>query len=223
LQAMDPVIDAFSGNMARKRALVQGGAGGLGTFAIQYLKSALNMHVIATSSADSSEFLKSLGADEVIDYTTSNFEDLVHNVDVVFDPLPYLYEKRTFASNVLSPDGHYIHIASSPIETKSLRHDRRSLAIPEAQPSQVAIGIIKQVWHGICRSFGISKRHYHYVFVHPDGERLRRVVALVEQEKVKPIVSRRFSMEQTCEAHSAVENGHNVGKVLIEISSSKEY
>jgi len=67
-----------------QRVLVQGGSGGVGMYAVQFahLKGA---YVIATTSTKNVEFVRELGADEVIDYTQTNFEDVVHGVDMVYD------------------------------------------------------------------------------------------------------------------------------------------
>jgi NADPH:quinone reductase-like Zn-dependent oxidoreductase len=65
-----------------QRVLIHGGAGGVGSQAVQIAK-ARGAYVIATASARNHEFLRSLGADETIDYTTTRFEDKVKNLDVV--------------------------------------------------------------------------------------------------------------------------------------------
>jgi NADPH:quinone reductase-like Zn-dependent oxidoreductase len=67
-----------------QRLLVQGGAGGVGSIAVQ-LGHWKGAYVIATASTANVEFVRSLGADEVIDYTSESVEDLVHDVDVVLD------------------------------------------------------------------------------------------------------------------------------------------
>ncbi|GFE81508.1 NADPH:quinone reductase [Steroidobacter agaridevorans] len=67
-----------------QRVLIHGGAGGVGSTAVQ-LAHWRGAHVIATASARNHEYLKSIGADEVIDYRTTRFEDVVKNVDVVLD------------------------------------------------------------------------------------------------------------------------------------------
>jgi NADPH:quinone reductase-like Zn-dependent oxidoreductase len=68
----------------RERVLIHGAAGAVGLFVVQ-LAHLHGAYVIATASARNAEFVKQLGADEVIDYETSRFEGQVENVDIVFD------------------------------------------------------------------------------------------------------------------------------------------
>src|ERR1700761_8001547 len=67
-----------------QRVLIHGAAGGIGSLALQFAK-AYGAYVIGTASAHNADFLKQLGADEVIDYNTQKFEDIVSHVDVVFN------------------------------------------------------------------------------------------------------------------------------------------
>jgi len=67
-----------------QRVLIHGAAGGVGSSAVQFAK-ARGAYVIGTASARNHEFLKSLGVDETIDYTTTRFEDKVKNVDLVLN------------------------------------------------------------------------------------------------------------------------------------------
>lgn len=69
-----------------KKVLVHAGAGGVGTFAIQFLKQ-LGAIVATTCSTEKIEFVRSLGADHIIDYKTENYADLLHDYDVVYDLL----------------------------------------------------------------------------------------------------------------------------------------
>ncbi len=70
--------------VAGQTVLIHGAAGGVGVFAVQLARHA-GAQVIATASARNRDFLRELGASEVIDYTTTRFEDVVHGVDFVFD------------------------------------------------------------------------------------------------------------------------------------------
>ena len=67
-----------------QKILIHGGAGGIGSIAIQLAKN-LGAHVATTTSSDDKQFVQDLGANEVIDYKTQTFEDLVHDYDAVFD------------------------------------------------------------------------------------------------------------------------------------------
>lgn len=69
---------------AGQTVLIQGGAGGVGVYAVQLAKWK-GARVIATASSNNTEFVRSLGADQVIDYQTTNFEDVVKSVDAVID------------------------------------------------------------------------------------------------------------------------------------------
>lgn len=71
---------------AGQSVLIHAAAGGVGSMAVQFAK-AKGAHVIGTASARNADYLRELGADEVIDYKATKFEDVVHNVDVVLDTL----------------------------------------------------------------------------------------------------------------------------------------
>ena len=83
LTAWQALFD-HAGLVAGQTILIHGAAGGVGVFAVQ-LAHRTGAHVIATASASNHDFLRELGADETIDYTTTRFEETVHNVDVVLD------------------------------------------------------------------------------------------------------------------------------------------
>jgi alcohol dehydrogenase len=74
----------FMGLSNGQKILIHGGAGGIGSIAIQLAKN-LDAHVATTVSTDDKQFVQKLGADEIIDYKTQTFEDLVHDYDAVFD------------------------------------------------------------------------------------------------------------------------------------------
>ncbi|WP_432026294.1 NADP-dependent oxidoreductase [Streptomyces sp. 1222.5] len=89
------------------RVLIHGGAGGVGSVAVQIAKS-LGAEVIATASTDSVELVRGLGADRVIDYRTEQFDELVSDVDVVLDTVGGQAQKRSF--RVLKPGGTLVSI-----------------------------------------------------------------------------------------------------------------
>jgi NADPH:quinone reductase-like Zn-dependent oxidoreductase len=91
--------------------LIQGAAGGVGSAAVQIAKAA-GARVIGTASPNNHEFLKALGADQLIDYRSQRFEDVVRNVDVVLNTVDS--ETATRSIKVLREGGTLVSIAGSP-------------------------------------------------------------------------------------------------------------
>jgi alcohol dehydrogenase len=96
-QALVETIGLTDGQKKKKKILIHGGAGGIGSIAIQLAKR-LGAYVATTASTNDKQFVKELGADEVIDYKTQTFEDLLpHDYDAVFDTVGGETYKRSFA------------------------------------------------------------------------------------------------------------------------------
>lgn len=96
---------------AGQQVLVQGGAGNVGAYAIQLAKNA-GLSVIATASARNTEYVRSLGADTVVDFQQVRFEEVVPPVDVVLDTVGGETRERSF--RVLKPDGILVSVAPPP-------------------------------------------------------------------------------------------------------------
>lgn len=108
------------GNLhAGQRVLIHGGAGGVGHLAIQFAK-AKGATVCTTVSSHDVEFVRSLGADEVVDYKTERFEEKVHDVDLVFDLVAGDTQERSWA--VLKDGGTMISTLAKPSEAKAREH-----------------------------------------------------------------------------------------------------
>jgi len=97
---------------AGQRILIHGAAGGLGGFAVQYAKR-LGAEVYATASTDHLEYVRSLGADHVIDYRTQRFEDVAHDIDLVLDYVGGEVLDRSW--QVLTPAGAIVGTSSPDI------------------------------------------------------------------------------------------------------------
>jgi NADPH:quinone reductase-like Zn-dependent oxidoreductase len=104
--------------------LIQGGAGGVAGFAIQLAKH-IGAHVITTTSTGNLGFVRDLGADEVIDYKTTDFTKVVKNCDAVFDTVGGDVALKSFA--VLKPGGRAAFIASGAQAPKPERSDVAAL------------------------------------------------------------------------------------------------
>lgn len=104
--------------------LVQGGAGGVAGFAIELAKH-IGARVITTASAKNHDYVKKLGADEVIDYNSQDFTEVLSGIDAVFDTVGGDVTQRSFA--VLRPGGRAAFIASGSTPPESPRNDVESL------------------------------------------------------------------------------------------------
>jgi len=104
--------------------LIQGGAGGVASFAIQAAKH-LGARVITTTSAANADYVRGLGADQVIDYNAQDFTKVVSGCDAVFDTVGGDVATRSFA--VLRPGGRAAFIASGGAAPASPRADVTSL------------------------------------------------------------------------------------------------
>ena len=107
-----------------EKILIQGGAGGVASFAVQLAKH-IGAHVITTTSTTNIDYVRGLGADEVIDYTTQDFTRAARDCDAVFDTVGGEVARKSFA--VLRPGGRAAFIASGPQAPQPDRNDVTSL------------------------------------------------------------------------------------------------
>jgi NADPH:quinone reductase-like Zn-dependent oxidoreductase len=107
--------------------LIQGGAGGVAGVAIQ-LAHHLGAHVITTASAANHDYVRGLGADQVIDYRTQDFTKAAGPCDMVFDTVGGDVQARSY--HVLKPGGRLVWVAGGPPGFKSIRTDVQVLRPP---------------------------------------------------------------------------------------------
>ena len=119
-----------------ERVLIHGAAGAVGSFAVQ-LAHRNGARAIATASQRDADFVKELGAEEVIDYRTSSFEESAAGVDVVFDTVGGDVLRRSWS--VLRPGGRMVTIASS---AESAMDARTKAAFFIVEPNQKQLSIV---------------------------------------------------------------------------------
>lgn len=178
---------------AGQKVLINGASGGVGTFAVQIAK-ALGAHVTGVTSTRNLELVRSLGADEVIDYTRDDFTRRTAAFDLVFD----LIENRTLADvrRAVKPKGTLVlnsgtgasgvrllvrlvlPIVMSPFSSQSMR---RFLSTPNAAD----LGVLKD---------------------------------LVETGALSPAIDRCYGLDETVEALRYIQAGHARGKVVLSIA-----
>ncbi len=143
---------------AGQTVLIHAAAGGVGHIATQLAKWR-GARVIGTASAHNADFLRSLGVDQMIDYTHERFEDAVRAVDVVLDTQGREIQERSFA--VLKPGGVLVSITDAPDETLAQTYGVKTARI-RVHPSGVQLAEIAQLFASgklhveIARTFPLS-------------------------------------------------------------------
>jgi NADPH:quinone reductase-like Zn-dependent oxidoreductase len=164
------------GNLKQgQRLLVHGGSGGVGHFAIQFAKSN-GAHVTTTVSTPHVEFVRGLGADQVIDYQTQRFEDLIHEVDLVFDLVGGEIQNRSW--QVLKRGGALISTVNEPSKEKAAARGVRALryTVSESGEDLATIGELidgGRVKPVVTRTFQLNDAAAAQVFLehdHPVGK-----------------------------------------------------
>jgi len=127
---------------AGQRVLILGAAGGVGSFAIQFAKWK-GAEVIGTTGATNVDFVRSLGAEMVVDYTTTSVEQVVHDVDLVIDTVG----GETLASGwpVIKRGGTLVSIAGQPAQKKARELGIRALFFSGSPPSSERLQTIAQL------------------------------------------------------------------------------
>ncbi len=185
-----------------QRVLIHGGAGGVGTVAIQLAKH-LGATVATTVSSGNVDFVRELGADSVIDYRNQDFEQLLDGYDLVLDSVGG--QNLAKSLRVLRPGGRAIGIAGPPDPAFA----RELGASPLLRLAMTALsgGIRRQA-----RRLGVT---YEFLFMRASGDQLRQNTALVDSGAVRPVVGRVFDFDQTAAAVQSLDKGGIRGKAVI--------
>jgi NADPH:quinone reductase-like Zn-dependent oxidoreductase len=126
------------------RVLVHAGSGGVGTFAIQIAKNR-GAHVAATCSSTNTELVKSLGADEVIDYGKTDFSAVLRDFDIVLDTMGGEIYRKSF--KILKKGGIVISLLERPDEALEKESEARA-AYVFMQPDRKRLGLIAELLQG---------------------------------------------------------------------------
>lgn len=187
-----------------QKVFIQAGSGGVGTFAIQLARH-LGAAVATTTSAANFELVRSLGADVVIDYRTQDFEDVLHDYDVVLNS----QDGKTLGKSlrVLKGGAKLVSISGPPDPAFG-----RAIAAPLFV--KLVMRLLSSGIRRRARSRGID---YSFVFMKADGGQLREITRLIEAGAIRPVVDKVFAFESTNEALAYAEAGHAKGKVVIKI------
>jgi NADPH:quinone reductase-like Zn-dependent oxidoreductase len=170
--------------------LIYGASGSVGTAAVQLAKY-YRANVTGVCSTANVEWVKSLGADQVIDYIREDFTQNGKTYDIIFDTVG----KRSFSEckGSLTTEGIYLSTVPTP----------------------------EILLQALLTAKGRSKMvKFAAAGLRPASEKIKDLdflTELIEAGKLKPVIDRRYPLEQTAEAHRYVEQGHKKGNVTITV------
>jgi NADPH:quinone reductase-like Zn-dependent oxidoreductase len=174
-----------------QKVLINGAAGGLGTFAVQIAKS-FGAHVTGVCSTKNVEMVRSLGADRIIDYTRDDFSQDNERYDLILDNVG----NRTLSEmkRVLTSNGKCV-MAGAP----------KKLWL-------VLIRLLKAlVWSPFL------KQKFTFFIAKLNRDDLATLCELIQDGKLNPVIDRRYSLDETADALAYAEEGHAPAKVVIMI------
>ncbi|RXZ83127.1 NADP-dependent oxidoreductase [Paenibacillaceae bacterium] len=187
-----------------QKILIHAGAGGVGTFAIQLAKK-MGAYVATTASDRGYELVKSLGADQIINYKKEKFAEVLSGFDAVYDTLGGEALEKSF--QVLKPGGQIISVSALP----NARFGK------EAQLGWLKTTLLSIVSGKITALEKKTGTKYHFLFMKPSGAQLKIIKSYIEEGHIKPVIDRIFRFEEAPQALKYLEGGGAKGKVIVKI------
>ena len=179
------------------KVLINGAAGGVGTFAVQIAKS-FGSVVTGVCSTRNLDMVRSIGADEVIDYTQQNFTTSSQRYDLILDCVG----NHSFSAcrRVLNPNGRCVMIGAP--------HDASMM------------GILAQMIKAVLLSLFVSQKAVMFIAKSSQDD-LKLLGELIATGKLKPVIDSRYSLSDAADAVRQVEEGHARGKVIIDFEARR--
>jgi len=199
LQALRDELDVTLGD----RVFITGGAGGVGTLAIQ-LAVWMGAEVATTASPRGEELVRSLGATTVVNYREQKFKDVLSGYDAAFD-LTGGQDLRDIFTILKRGAKTVVTIAGVPEPGTAKDMDKGPL-----MAALLWVASAKIRFEAGRRGVG-----YRYLFMHPSGEDLGLLAGLVDKGQLKPVTDRVFPFGQIADAFAYLEQGHAKGKIVV--------
>ncbi|MTW10082.1 zinc-binding dehydrogenase [Pseudoduganella eburnea] len=187
-----------------QKAFVPAGAGGIGTFAIQLAKL-LGAKVATTTSTANVEFVRKLGADEVIDYKKQKFEEQLRDFDVVLGTLRG--DELEKSLRVVRPGSKIVSLIGPPDAAFAQQRGMNFLM-------KFVFGLLSRK---ITRKAKQREASYSFLFVHPDGLQLAKIGAHLAASRLHPVVDKVFPFAQAKDGLAYLEQGRAKGKVVVQV------
>ena len=188
-----------------QRVLIHAGAGGLGSFAVQYARQ-LGLVVHATCSSRNAELVRSLGADEVIAYDSDDYRQRRDHYDIVFDTLGGEHTLAAFA--VLKQGSTVVSVAGPP------DREMQSQA-PNALVRLAMRWMARRVYAAAKRR---DARYFRFLTV-SDGAQLQGLQSWLESGAIRSLIERGYDFERLPAAFAELLRGRARGKIVLQAAS----
>jgi len=185
-----------------QKVFIPAGSGGIGTFAIQFAKY-LGAEVGTTTSTANVDLVRSLGADEVVDYKKQQFEDVLRDYDAVLGTVRGDALEKSL--RILKPKSTVVSLIGPP-DAAFARARRMNFFMV------TVFGLLSRKIIRRARKRGVA---YSFLWVHPDGNQLAEIGELLKSERIRPVINKVFPFEQAREALAYLEQGRAKGKVVV--------
>ncbi len=200
IQAVSQYANAQPG----QHIFINAGAGGIGTFAIQYAKS-IGLEVTVQVNSRDRALMESMAADHLILYDRENYLDQGGKFDIVYDCLGGKY--TTGAFQVLRQGGVVVSIAGPPDKDFA---DREGLGLM----AKIVMWLMNRKVYRAARKVGAR---YYRALTRSDGTQLDQLTPLIESGQIRPVIDRIFDFSDAIDALAYVKRGKSKGKVVIRI------
>lgn len=192
------------GLRAGQKVFIPAGSGGIGTFAIQLAK-VLGASVATTTSTRNVDFVRGLGADEVVDYKQQQFQDVLRDYDAVLGTVKGEVIEQSVG--ILKPGGRIASLVG-PLDAAFARKRGLNVLL------RIVFGLMSRKILRLAGKRGVA---YSFLFVHPDGGQLAEIGALLESGRIRPVIDKVFPFEQATDALAYLAQGRARGKVVVRL------
>lgn len=189
---------------ADQKVFIPAGSGGVGTFAIQLAKH-LGAKVGTTTSTGNVDLVRSLGADEVIDYKKQEFETVLRGYDAVLGTVRGDTIEKSIG--ILKARGKVVSLVG-PLDVAFARARRLNLVL------RFVIALMSRKVMRLTRKRDVD---YSFLFARPDGDQLAQIGKLLETQRIRPVIDKVFPFEQAREALEYLALGRSKGKVVVQM------
>lgn len=187
-----------------QKVFIPAGSGGIGTFAIQ-LAHEFGAKVGTTVSTGNVELVRSLGADEVVDYKKQEFKEVLRGYDAVLGTVKGDAIEKSL--DILKPGSRIVSLVG-PLDAAFAEAKKLNFFL------KFVFGLMSRK---IRRLAGKRDVAYSFLFVRPDGGQLAEIGALIKAERVRPVIDKVFPFDQAKEALDYLALGRAKGKVVVKI------